>query len=173
MPTADAVIAATRAWLESTVIGLNLCPFAREVHAAGRIRYFVSDASSPETLRAHIIAEAIFLKAADPGKTETTLIIHPDVLRDFLEYNDFLDVAEAALQELGLDGVFQIASFHPRYQFADTEPDDVTNGTNRSPYPMLHLLREASVEKAVAGYPDADKISARNIETMRRLAKGR
>lgn len=170
---ADAIVAATRAWIETTVIGLNLCPFAREVHAANRIRYFASDADSPEKLRAHLRDEILLLRSLDPAQTETTLIIHPRVLADFLEYNDFLDIADEALDELGLAGVFQIASFHPRYQFQGTEPDDVTNGTNRSPYPMLHLLREASVEKAIAAYPDADKIPERNIETMRRIGPKR
>jgi hypothetical protein len=168
----QAVIDETRKWLKSEVIGLNLCPFARAVYDAGRIRYVVSDAADAEALRAQLADELRLLTTLDPAATETTLIIHPRVLGDFLEYNDFLDLADQTLEELELDGVLQIASFHPCYQFEGTEPDDVTNRTNRSPYPMLHILREASVEKAVAEYPDADKISERNIETMRRLAKG-
>jgi hypothetical protein len=166
---AEAVVAATRAWIEKEVIGLNLCPFAREVHVANRIRYFVSDAEQIETLRRHLQDEAVLLRDSDPARTETTLIIHPRVLLDFLDYNDFLDLADDTIEALGLAGVIQVASFHPRYQFEGTEPDDVTNGTNRSPYPMLHLLREASIERAVAEYPDVDKISERNMETMRRM----
>ncbi len=163
------VVAATRAWLETEVIGLNLCPFAREVHVSNRIRYVVSGAQTSQALRADLIDELLLLKSLDPAQTDTTLLIHPQVLGDFLDYNDFLDVADDAIRDLGLAGEFQVASFHPRYQFAETEPDDVTNRSNRSPYPTLHLLREASVERALADYPDADKISERNIETLRRL----
>jgi hypothetical protein len=163
------VIAATRAWLEAEVIGLNLCPFAKAVHESNRIRYVVSGAQTPVALRADLIDELLLLKTLDPAQTDTTLLIHPQVLGDFWDYNDFLDVADGTIKDLGLVGEFQIASFHPKYQFAETTPDDVTNRTNRSPYPMLHLLREASVERALEEYPDADKISERNIETMRRL----
>ncbi|TBR25646.1 DUF1415 domain-containing protein [bacterium] len=169
-PSDKTVIAATRKWLKDVVIGLNLCPFAREVYVAERIRYVVSPATDVEALRAQLAEELRLLPTLDPAATETTLLIHPGVLGDFLDYNDFLDLAEGALAELGLEGVLQIASFHPQYRFADAEPDDPANGTNRSPYPMLHLLREASVAKAVAGYPDADKIPERNIATLRRLA---
>jgi len=165
----DEVVAATRAWLEKDVIGLNLCPFAQAVHAAGRIRYFVSEADSAKALRADLLEELLFLKEADPAQVDTTLLIHPRVLSDFYEFNDFLDVADDVLKDLGLRGEIQIASFHPQYQFEGTEPDDVTNRTNRSPYPTLHLLREASVEEALEGYPDAEEIPQRNIETMRRL----
>ncbi len=168
-----AVIAATKAWLVAEVIGLNLCPFAREVYVSERIRYRVSDARDAAALRAHLVEELKTLHAADPAKSETTLLIHPRALGDFLDYNDFLDEADAAVEELGLTGELQVASFHPCYQFDGTEPDDPANGTNRSPFPMLHLLREASVERAVAGYPDADKIPERNVETMRRRAAGR
>lgn len=166
----SAVIAATKAWLVSDVIGLNLCPFAREAFVTERIRYRVSDAREPAALRAHLAEELRLLHAADPAKTETSLLIHPRALGDFLDYNDFLDEADAALEELGLTGELQVASFHPCYQFDGAEPDDPANRTNRSPFPMLHLLREASVERAVASYPDADKIPERNVETMRRLA---
>ena len=164
------VIAATKAWLEKDVIGLNLCPFAKAVHVAGQIRYVVSKASTAWTLLSDLAAELIALHEADPATVDTTLLIHPRVLTDFFEYNDFLGDADAALQRLGLVGTIQIASFHPDYQFADTEPDDPTNRTNRSPYPTLHLLREASIERALEGYPDPDEIPVRNAETMRRLA---
>ena len=169
-PSDQAVIDETRKWVKNEVIGLNLCPFAREVYAAERIRYVVSEAVGAEALRAQLADELRLLRTLDPSATETTLLIHPRVLGDFLEYNDFLDLADRTIAELELDGEFQIASFHPCYQFEGTEPDDVTNRTNRSPYPMLQILREASVERAVAEYPDVDKISERNIETMRRLA---
>ncbi|HLY73751.1 MAG TPA: DUF1415 domain-containing protein [Planctomycetota bacterium] len=162
-------VAATRGWLERDVIGLNLCPFAAAVHEAGQIRYVVSDAQTPVALRDHLIEELLFLNAADPREVDTTLLIHPRVLSDFLEFNDFLDIAEDTVRQLGLNGEIQVASFHPQYQFSETSPDDVTNRTNRSPYPTLHLLREASVDRAVADHPDISEISRRNIETMRRL----
>src|SRR6185295_6880550 len=155
----EEVLAATRTWLETMVIGLNLCPFARAVHVSGRIRYVVSEARMPHRLRTDLIDELLFLKSADPEQTETTLLIHPYVLEDFLEYNDFLDIADDVIRQLGLNGDFQIASFHPRYQFEGTEPDDVTNRTNRSPYPILQILRESSVERAIEETPDIDKIA--------------
>ena len=167
--TDETVVAATRRWLETAVIGLNLCPFARAVHIRNQIRYTVSAATTSEALLADLIAELRTLVAAPPEEIETTLLIHPDVLADFLDYNDFLGVAEAAVAGLGLEGVIQIASFHPRYQFAGTAEDDIENHTNRSPYPLLHLLREASVERAVAAFPDAAEIYGRNIATMRAL----
>lgn len=165
----EAVVASTRAWLERDVIGLNLCPFAKAVHDAGRIRYVVSPAESAESLRIDLLSELRLLATLDPEKTDTTLLIHPSVLGGFPDYNDFLGVADAAIGEAGLVGVIQIASFHPAYRFAGTEADDVTNRSNRSPYPMLHLLREASIERALADYPDVDGITRRNLETLRRL----
>ena len=170
-PESDVAIAATTKWLERAVIGLNLCPFAKAVHAKGQIRYVVCLTDSPEALLTELIHELQFLVAADPAETDTTLLIHPNVFADFLDYNDFLEVADAAIAELKLDGVIQIASFHPQYQFADTEPDDITNFTNRSPYPTLHLLREESVTRAVAAFPDAGDIFEKNIETLERLGR--
>ena len=166
---ADAVVAATRAWLEKAVIGLNLCPFAKSVHAGGRIRYRVSAAASADALLADLEQELRLLAAADPAEVETTLLIHPQVLTDFLDYNDFLDVVDAALDVLDLAEVLQVASFHPCYQFDGTAPDDITNFTNRAPYPTLHLLRQASVDRAIASFPDAAAIFDANIDTMRRL----
>ncbi len=151
------------------MIGLDLCPFARAVHARGQIRWVVSGAATPEELLAELLGELRTLAGADPAALDTTLLIHPAVLGDFLDYNDFLGVADAALADLGLAGTLQIASFHPRYQFAGTAPDDVENCTNRSPYPILQLLREASVERAVAALPDAAAIYEKNIATLRRL----
>lgn len=166
-----AVVAATVAWLEAAVIGLDLCPFAGAVHAEKRIRYAVTAAETPEALLEALMAELRTLAAADPGEIETTLLIHPRVFGDFLDYNDFLDVADAALDELSLAGEIQIASFHPRYQFAGTAPEDIGNFSNRSPYPMLHLLREASVERAIAAHPDTAQIPEKNLETLRRLGR--
>lgn len=167
--TPEKIVAATKQWLEKAVVGLDLCPFARAVHVRNQIRYTVSDAVTPEDLLAELFDELQALVATDPGEIETTLLIHPGVLTDFLDYNDFLEVAEAAVAELGLEGVIQIASFHPRYRFLGTQPDAIENYTNRSPYPMLHLLREASVERAVAAFPDAARIYEKNIATLRRL----
>ena len=129
----------------------------------------MSDADTTGKLRADLNDELLHLRSVDAAQVDTTLLIHPGVLDDFLAYNDFLDVADDVIKDLGLAGEFQIASFHPRYRFADTEPDDVTNRTNRSPYPTLQLLRESSVERALKEYPDASEIPRKNIETMRRL----
>jgi hypothetical protein len=164
-------IAATRHWLEAAVIGLNLCPFARAVHLKQQIRWVESPARDAQGLLDDLVHELRFLAAADPGKVETTLLIHPHALNDFLDYNDFLDVADAAVEDLGLAGVLQVASFHPDYRFEGTAPDDVENYSNRSPHPMLHLLREDSVARAVAAFPDAAAIYERNIETLRRLGR--
>jgi hypothetical protein len=169
LPTKDEVLAATRSWLEKDVIGLHLCPFAAAVHASGQIRYVVSGATTTRQLRTDLLDELLYLKEADPAKIDTTLLIHPEVLTDFLEFNDFLDVADDLLRDLGLVGDLQIASFHPQFQFEETEPDDVGNRTNRSPYPTLHLLRESSVTRALESYPDdPSEISRKNIEKMRR-----
>lgn len=169
METPEEIIAATRTWLEKAVIGLDLCPFARAVYIRDQVRFVVSEADMPEALLADLVSELRTLAETDPEAIDTTLLIHPNVLEDFLDYNDFLDVAEAAVAELGLEGEIQVASFHPEYQFAGTEPDDVENYTNRSPYPILHLLREESVERAVAAFPDTAGIFEKNIETLRRL----
>ena len=162
-------IAATQRWLEHAVIGLNLCPFAKAVHVKGQIRWIESAASDAQALLDDLVRELQFLAAAEPEAVDTTLLIHPHVLNDFLDFNDFLDVADAAVAQLGLAGVLQVASFHPDYQFEGTAPGDVENFSNRSPYPTLHLLREDSIARAVAAYPDAAAIYERNIETLRRL----
>jgi hypothetical protein len=165
----DQVIAATRKWLERAVIGLQLCPFAAGPYLNDRVRYCVSAQRSGVGLLEDLSIELQALQDADPLKCETTLLIHPHVLTDFLEYNDFLDECDATVAELGLEGELQVASFHPQYQFAGTGAQDIENYTNRSPYPMLHLLREASVTRAVANFPDIDSIGATNQETLRRL----
>jgi len=171
--TAETVIAQTVQWLEKAVMGLNLCPFAKAVYVKKQIRYVVSEATSPDALCETLLTELRLLADANPDEIDTTLLIHPHTLGlgEFLDYNDFLDVAQAALQELSLEGEIQIASFHPEYQFAGTAPDDITNYTNRSPYPMLQLLREASVEKAVAAFPAAAAIFEKNIETLKAMGK--
>lgn len=169
LPSEQAVIAATSAWLEKAVIGLNLCPFAKAVQVKNQIRFVVSAANSAEGLLSALIEELKLLAATAPEQVETTLLIHPQALTDFLEYNDFLERADAAVADLGLAGEIQIASFHPDYQFAGTAPKDITNFTNRSPYPTLHLLREASIARAVEAFPDAAVIFEKNIETMRQL----
>lgn len=163
------VLLATRSWLEKAVIGLNLCPFAKAVHIKKQIRYAFSDAKSVKQLQRDLRAELRVLADADPSDIDTTLLIHPYVLQNFLDYNDFLDIADAAIEEADLDGEIQVASFHPQYQFAGTGVDDVDNFTNRSPYPTLHLLREASIEIAVAAFPDAAGIYEKNIATMHQL----
>jgi hypothetical protein len=165
----EAVIAATQNWLEKAVIGLNLCPFAKAVHIKNQIRYVVSDATTPEALLEVLMAELELLAETNPAKVDTTLIIHPQVLGDFEDYNEFLDVADAALEDMQLDGILQVASFHPDYQFADTDRNDIENYTNRAPYPTLHLLREESVDRAVESFPEAEDIFEKNIETMRKL----
>lgn len=163
--------AETLAWVDRAVIGLNLCPFARAVRAKKQLRCVVSDATDTEALLRALIDEAQHLLDTDASVCDTTLLVHPQVLREFTDYNDFLDVAEAALHEMGCDGTLQLASFHPDYQFADTEPDDVTNATNRSPYPTLHLLREASIDRAVQAFPDAEAIYEVNLRTMASLGQ--
>ena len=167
--TDEEVIAATQRWLERAVIGLNLCPFAKAVHVKNQIRYVVSAAQTPDELLRDLLRELEVLAEANPETIETTLLIHPQVLQDFLDYNDFMEVVDAALEEVDLNGELQVASMHPQYQFADTAPDDISNYTNRSPYPTLHLLREASIERAVAAFPEAEQIFDKNIETLRRL----
>ena len=157
---------ATRRWVERAVIGLNLCPFAKAVYVKQQVRFVLSDASTPEALLEELAEELVLLRDTDPEQVDTTLIVHPDVLTDFLDYNDFLDNADAAVEALDLQGEIQVASFHPDYQFAGTMPDDISNYTNRSPYPTLHLLREASIDRAVDAFPDPDVIVERNVKTL-------
>jgi len=168
-PADDDPVAATWHWLDAAVIGLNLCPFAKAPRVKGQVRVALSTANTPEDLLADLHRELLDLAATDETQTETTLLVHPHVLQDFLDYNDFLGVAEGLLAELGLEGTLQIASFHPDFQFADTEADDITNATNRSPYPTLHLIRESSIDRAVDAFPEAETIYERNMEVMRRL----
>lgn len=165
----EAVIDDTRQWVERAVIGLNLCPFAKSVQVKGQVHYVVTLAATPEDLRQDLMRELVALHASDPEVRDTTLLMAPHCLPDFLEFNDFLDEADAALAELGLDGELQIASFHPRFQFAGTDADDITNYTNRAPYPTLHLLREASIDRAVEAFPEAETIFEKNMRTLEAL----
>ena len=164
-----AELLATRQWLEKAVIGLNLCPFANAVHVKKQIRYAISTATTARELHSDLLHELTFLLQTDPSEVETTLLVHPGVLTDFLEFNDFLDVADTLLEELNADGILQIASFHPDYQFAGSAPDDIENYTNRSPYPILHLLREESIDRAIDVFPDTDAIYHKNMETLHHL----
>ncbi|HLO64769.1 MAG TPA: DUF1415 domain-containing protein [Azonexus sp.] len=170
-PAADSepVLAATRLWLERAVIGLNLCPFAKSVFVKKQVRYALSAATTADELLAELEKELALLAATEAAQLDTTLLIHPQVMTDFLDYHFFLAEADALLRNNGYDGVFQIASLHPQYEFAGSDPDDVANYTNRAPYPMLHLLRESSIDRAVAAFPDAADIFERNIETLEKL----
>jgi hypothetical protein len=165
----ESVIRQTRAWVDRAVIGLNLCPFAKAVQAKAQVHYAVSAAVGEDRLLRDLDRELRDLAAADPVQRDTTLLMAPHCLGDFLAFNDFLDRADRLLVALDLDGILQIASFHPDYQFADAPAGDITNCTNRSPWPTLHLLREGSIDKAVAAYPDPEAIFGRNIETLQRL----
>lgn len=168
-PSAAHAIAETRAWVDRAVIGLNLCPFAKAVQVKGQVRYVVCASAEPEELLSTLIDELHALANCEPSETDTTLLIHPAALTDFLDFNDFLAVVDDALDELGYAGILQVASFHPQFQFADTGVNDVSNATNRSPYPTLHILREASIDRAVAAFPDPEAIFEANIQTLEDL----
>jgi hypothetical protein len=169
MTPPELVIADTLSWLERAVIGLNLCPFAKSVHVKGQVHYAVSRATTAQALLEDLRAELQALLAQDAKLRDTTLLIAPDCLQDFLDFNDFLAQADRALADMDLDGVLQIASLHPRYQFAGTRADDITNYTTRSPYPTLHLLREVRIDRAVAAFPDPESIFEVNMRTMEQL----
>jgi uncharacterized protein len=169
--TLNIAITDTVRWLERAVIGLNLCPFAKAPHVKGQIHYVVSQAKGLEGLRDELIEQLQVLAELSAEERETTLLIVPQMLRDFLEFNDFLDEADGVLQELDLEGVLQVASFHPDFQFADADPSDLGNYTNRSPYPTLHLLREESIDRAVEAFPEAEMIYEANIQTMEKLGE--
>ena len=168
-PVDAVVVDDTRRWLQRAVIGLNLCPFAKAVDVKGQVHYAVSHSIGYKDLLADLKKELNELAALDAAVRDTTLLIAPDGLGDFLEFNDFLAQADRLLFKLGFDGVFQIASLHPQYQFANTSPDDITNFTNRSPYPTLHLLREESIDRAVQAFPHAEAIFEVNMRTMQRI----
>lgn len=165
----ETVIEQTRQWIANVVIGLNLCPFARRVFDGGLVRYTVTDATDTDALTAALTEQLRALVDTPAGEIETAFVIHPHVLRDFLDYNDFVTNTEQLIADLGLEGVVQIAGFHPHYQFSGTRADDIENYTNRSPFPMLHLLREDSITKVNADPDRMLDIPARNIETLRQL----
>lgn len=169
MPTDQAVLAATRGWLERAVIGLNLCPFAKAVHSKGQVHIAVSAADSPAQVLEDLALELDALVACDAQERDTTLLVVPRCLELFLDFNDVVARGERMIRKKGLEGIIQLASFHPRYCFADANEDDVTNFSNRSPYPTLHLLREASIDKAVRAFPDPESIYGANLETLRKL----
>lgn len=167
--TDDAVLQQTRHWLEKAVIGLNLCPFAKAVYVKNQVRLVVSQARHADDLLEELDRELELLVATPAEQMDTTLLIHPTLFDDFLDFNDFLEVAEGVLDEHGLGGVIQLASFHPQFQFDGSEPDDIGNYSNRAPFAILHLLREESVERAVAAYPEAEAIFEKNVATLERL----
>ena len=169
MTTPETAIADTRRWLERAVIGLNLCPFAKAPHVKGQIHYAVCDGADAQDVLALLRAELQALAALDPAARETTLLIAPHLFADFLDFNDFLGQADTVLHDLALQGTLQISPFHPRFQFAGTAADDITNATNRAPHPTLHLLREASIDRAVAAFPEAATIYEANMATLRKI----
>ncbi|KVD83727.1 peptidase [Burkholderia stagnalis] len=169
VPSHDDILAATRHWLARAVIGLNLCPFAKSVYVKEQVRYAISEAATLEDALADLETELRLLEAADPKQVDTTLVIYPRAFADFVDYNDALFFADRLVRQLKLDGVLQIASFHPDYRFEGSEPDDIENYTNRAPYPILHLLREDSIARAVDAFPDASAIYEKNQDTLRRL----
>jgi hypothetical protein len=165
----EEILAVTRIWLEKAVIGLNLCPFAKAVYVKNQVRLVVSRARHADDLLEELDRELDLLVATPADEIDTTLLIHSTLFEDFLDFNDFLEVADGVVEEHGLEGVIQLASFHPRFQFDGTEPDDISNYTNRAPFAMLHLLREDSVEKAVEAFPEAEAIFEENIKTLEKL----
>ncbi len=169
MLTEEQVLEQTRAWLEKAVIGLNLCPFAKAVYVKNQVRLVVSKARHADDLLEELDRELDLLVATPAEDIDTTLLIHPGLFEDFLDFNDFLEIADGVVDEHGLEGVIQLASFHPQFQFDGTEPDDISNYTNRAPFAILHLLREESVDKAVEAFPEADAIFEQNIDTLEKL----
>ncbi len=165
-PTPDTAVQHTRAWVTRAVVGLNLCPFAKAPLVKGQVRIVASDARDLPALLLHLAAELRHLAQADPAETETTLLVHPHVLGDFADFNQALDAVDSLVDALGLEGEIQVASFHPQYQFAGTDLHDVSNATNRSPYPTLHLLREDSIDRAVEAFPEPEAIVDANLRTL-------
>lgn len=165
----EEIIHAVRQWVETFVVGMNLCPFAKRELVKKRVRFVTTAATTAEQLL-QVLQTELELLNEDPS-VETTLLIHPAVLQDFYDFNDFLGCADSLLVDMELEGIYQLASFHPDYQFGGTRPGDAENYTNRAPYPVLHLLREESLERVIADYPDVDDIPERNIALMNRLGQ--
>lgn len=170
-PSDGQILSLTVRWLERAVIGLNLCPFAKSVHVKGQIHYRLSHATLKPELLEVLKEELLALQANDPAVRDTTLLILPDCYPDFLDFNDFLQDADDVLYALELDGTLQIASFHPQFQFAGTTEDDITNFTNRAPFPVLHLIREDSIARAVEAFPEAEMIYEKNMRTLEELGR--
>ena len=168
-PSADEILSAVQKWVRSVVVDLNLCPFAKRELATDRIRFVLSEATLPEQLLMRLQDELELLERN--SDIETTVLVHPQILQKFDDYNQFLELGDGLIKQLGFEGVFQIASFHPNYQFAGTETNDPENYTNRSPYPLLHILREASLSVAIDSYPDVDQIPDRNIALMNEMGQ--
>ncbi len=169
MENDEEIILAVRQWVETFVVGMNLCPFAKRELVKNRVRFVTTAATTAEQLL-QVLQTELELLNADPS-VETTLLIHPAVLQDFYDFNDFLGCADILLLDMELEGIYQVASFHPDYQFGGTRSGDAENYTNRAPYPVLHLLREESLERVIADYPDVDDIPERNIELMNSLGQ--
>lgn len=165
----DIILEDTRRWLEKAVIGLNLCPFAKSVYVKNQVRIVISEARGPAALLEQLMMELKLLAETPPEETDTSLLVHPYTLQRFLDFNDFLEIVDAAVEELGLEGEIQVASFHPKFQFADTTINDISNFTNRSPYPTLHLIRESSIARAVEAFPEAEAIFERNIALLEEM----
>jgi uncharacterized protein len=165
----DQILQQTRLWLEKAVIGLNLCPFAKAVYVKNQVRLVVSKARHMDDFLEELDRELDLLVATPASEIDTTLLIHPTLFEDFLDFNDFFEIADGVVEEHELEGVIQLASFHPKFQFEGTEPDDISNYTNRAPFAILHLLREESVERAVEAFPQAEAIFEANIETLEKL----
>ena len=168
-PTDEQVLADMRRWIEAAVIGLNLCPFAKSVYVKNQVRVVVSHGRHIDAFLDDLDRELELLKTTPAEEVDTTLLVHPTLFPDFLVFNDFLNVVDEVLEEHELEGVVQVAPFHPAFQFEGTEPDDADNLTNRAPYATLHLLREDSIERAVASGDSAETIVERNLQTVRRL----
>ena len=166
----EQIIADVEQWLDEVVIGLDLCPFAARPRREKRVRIAVSHATTADALLEDLQAELERLSDTPVAELETTLLAIPDMLEDFADYNDFLDAVDLWVEQFGWEGELQVASFHPQYQFADTAADDPGNLTNRSPWPLLHVIREESLEKAIEHYPEVDRIPERNIARMNALS---
>ncbi len=167
-PSTSDVENSVRKWLENMVIGLNLCPFAKSVYIKNQVRIVVYEGEEDELLGC-IESELLYLRKTPDTEIDTTLVVVPHLLKDYYDFNDFLIYTDALIEEMGLEGEIQIADFHPYYQFAGTQKEDVENYTNRSPYPIFHLLRESSIDRAVEQFPDAAEIFERNISKMQTL----
>ncbi|MDH4375457.1 MAG: DUF1415 domain-containing protein [Ramlibacter sp.] len=167
----DLVVSRTRRWLTHAVVGLNLCPFAKAVMAKGQVHYAVTPATGWSDLLAALEQEVDGLMACAPELRDTSLLIAPQALPDFFEFNGFIGEAERLLARRELEGVLQLAHFHPQFEFAGADPDDIAHFTNRSPYPTLHLLRADSITRAVQAFPDASAIYDTNIATLRRMGR--